>query len=452
MNTRYGVGWRLVWYALNVITSEGASVMSTNRLPVVAGNGLLDRRVFLRKGLAFATIVGASSYLQEGVAQEQAARGLEPWMTQPGKGFSPYGQPAKHESHVARVFGFNFKDFENNGAAWTPLEHMQGTLTPNGLHFVRSHQGTPDIDPTKHFLYIHGEVQKPWKFSVADLLKMPMESRQIFLECGGNSNASWADDPVQKTVGTIHGLISTAEWTGVPLAYLLKQLGVKPAAQWVVATGADAGAFDMSIPLAKMMDDCLVALYQNGERLRPENGYPVRLIVPGWKAVLSIKWLSSLELSKEPAMSRNETARYTELLPSGQSRQFSSVMEVKSVITSPSHGMRLSGPGVYEITGLAWSGAGKIKRVEVSADGGKTWAPASLLSANLPMCTNRFRIAWKWDGKPCVLKSRAIDEKGTVQPMRDDLIAKRGKKGFYHYNAVVSWEVDSVGYVSHTYE
>ena len=426
--------------------------MTIDRLPVVAGNGLLDRRVFLRKGLIFATIATTGTYLQNGLAQEQTSRDLEPWMKVPGKGFTAYGQPSSYEAHVARVFGFNFRDFENNGAAWTPLEYLQGSLTPNGLHFVRSHQGTPEINPEKHFLYIHGEVQKPWKFSVADLMRMPMESRQIFLECGGNSNASWADDPVQKSVGTIHGLISTTEWTGVPLSYLFKQVGIKSGAAWVVATGADAGAFDMSIPLTKIMDDCLLALYQNGERLRPENGYPVRLIVPGWKAVLSIKWLKSIELSKEPAMSRNETARYTELLPSGQSRQFSSVMEVKSVITTPSHGMRLSGPGIYEITGLAWSGIGKIKRVEVSADGGRTWAPASLLSPNLPMCTNRFRIAWKWDGKPCVLKSRAIDEKGFIQPAREDLIAKRGKKGFYHYNAIVGWEVDSVGYVSHTYE
>lgn len=426
--------------------------MAKNDFPVVAGNGLLDRRFFLRKGLVFASAVTASTYLDEVVAEEPMSSRLESWMTVPGKGFSPYGQPSNHEANVLRTFGFNFKDFENNGAAWTPLESLHGSLTPNGLHFVRSHQGTPEINPAKHYLYIHGDIKKPWKFSVSDLMRMPMESRQIFLECGGNSNSSWADDPVQKTVGTIHGLISTAEWTGVSVKYLFQSLGIDPKAKWAIATGSDAGAFNMSIPLSKLMDDCLIALYQNGERLRPENGYPLRLIVPGWKAVLSIKWLGSLELSKEPAMSRNETARYTELLPSGQSRQFSSVMEVKSVITSPSHGMRLSGPGVYEITGLAWSGMGKVKRVEVSADGGQTWAPASILSPNLPMSTNRFRIAWRWDGKPCTLMSRTIDEKGIIQPTRADLIAKRGKKGFYHYNAIVSWEVDSVGYVSHTYE
>jgi sulfane dehydrogenase subunit SoxC len=425
--------------------------MTKDGFPEIAGNGLLDRRVFLRKSLVFAAIANATTYMEAGIAQEQKAD-LEPWMKVPGKGFSPYGQPSPHEAKVIRSIGFNFRDFENNGAAWTPLEHLQGNLVPNGLHFVRSHQGTPDIDPTKHFLYIHGELQKPWKFSIPDLLRMPMETRQLFLECGGNSNSAWAEEPVQRPVGAIHGLVSASEWTGVPVSYLFKQLGVNPSAKWVVATGGDAGAFDMSIPLPKLLDDCLIGLYQNGERLRPENGYPARLIVPGWKAVLSIKWLTSLELSKEPAMSRNETARYTELLPSGKSRQFSSVMEVKSVITSPSHDMILSGPGIYEITGLAWSGHGKIKRVEVSADGGKTWAPASLSSPNLPMSTNRFRIAWKWDGKSCVLKSRAIDEKGNIQPTREALIAKRGAKGFYHFNAIISWEVDSVGYVSHTYE
>ena len=433
-------------------------------LSVVAGGGLLDRRVFLRKGLTFASIVGVSDFLDANASQSFAAEtdanqipkqnssDLEPWMSVPGQRFLAYGQPSSHESQVIRNFGFNFRGFENNGAAWTPLEHLQGNLTPNGLHFVRNHQGTPDIDPQKHFLYIHGEVQKPWKYSIADLLRMPMESRKIFLECGGNSNASWAQDPVQRTVGAIHGLISTSEWTGVPLSYLLKPLGIHANAQWIIATGNDAGAFNMSIPLSKIMDDCFLALYQNGERLRPENGYPVRLIIPGWKAVLSVKWLGSLEISSEPAMSRNETARYTELLPSGKSRQFSTVMEVKSVITSPSHGMRLSGPGVYEITGLAWSGHGKLKKIEVSADGGQTWALASMTAPNLPMCTNRFRIAWKWDGQPCILKSRAVDEKGNLQPMREKLIAERGNKGFYHFNGIVSWEVDSVGYVSHSYE
>lgn len=426
--------------------------MAKDNFPEVAGNGLLDRRFFLRRSFFFAGAVTAGTYIEESLAKDDSIKQLEPWMSVSGKGFTAYGQPSHHEVGVARTFGFNFKDFENNGAAWTPLESLHGSLTPNGLHFARSHQGTPEIDRAKHFLYVHGDVKKPLKFSMSDLMRMPMESRQLFLECGGNSNASWANDPVQKSVGTIHGLISTAEWTGVPVRRVLEAVGVDPGAKWVVATGADAGAFNMSLPLSKLMGDCLIALYQNGERLRPENGYPLRLIIPGWKAVLSIKWLRDLELSREPAMSRNETARYTELLPSGQSRQFSSVMEVKSVITSPSHGMRLSGPGVYEISGLAWSGAGRIKQIEVSADGGKTWAPASLLSPNFPMCTNRFRIAWKWDGKPCVLKSRAIDEKGATQPSRESLIAQRGNKGFYHYNAITSWEVDSVGYVSHTYE
>ncbi len=412
---------------------------SIDDLPAVAGGGLLDRRIFLRSGLVLGSALAADAVRAEA------------WSEQPGLPFTDYGQPSPHERAVARGIGLNYRNVSGNGAAWTPLERLEGTLTPNGLHFVRNHNGTPAIDPARHRLLVHGRVRQALAFDIAALLRYPMQSQQIFLECGGNSNAGWHEEPVQRPVGLVHGLLSCSEWTGVPLALLLDEAGVDRAAGWLVASGADAGALHMSLPLAKALDDCLVALYQNGERLRPENGYPVRLIVPGCKGVLSVKWLKSLQVADQPAMGRNETARYTELLPSGLARQFTTVMEPKSVITSPSHGQSLPGAALYEIRGLAWSGRGRVRRVEVSADGGASWADAALQAPLLPRCLTRFRAAWRWDGRPAVLQSRVTDETGAQQPARAALVAERGRQGFYHYNAVVSWDVDGNGYVSHTY-
>lgn len=432
--------------------------LTLDELLPAAGNGLLHRRVFMRRGLVLGTALAAAEPAVSAVSANaagadvaaDAAKGL-PWTQHPGALFTDYGLPSPHEAPAARRAGLNFRHVTGNGAAWTPLERMEGTLTPNGLHFVRNHNGTPDIDPARHRLLIHGRVQRALRFDVESLLRYPMQSQQIFLECGGNSSSGWFEEPVQRPVGLVHGLISCAEWTGVPLAVLLDEAGVDRRAGWIVATGADAGALHMSLPLAKALDDCLVALYQNGERLRPENGYPMRLIVPGWKGVLSIKWLRALQVSDRPAMGRNETARYTELQPSGLARQFTSVMEAKSVITSPSHGQSLQGPGVYEIRGLAWSGRGRVQRAEVSADGGATWVEAALQEPVLPRCLTRFRAAWRWDGRTCVLQSRTVDETGSVQPTRAALVAERGRKGFYHYNAIVSWAVNAHGFVSHTY-
>lgn len=232
---------------------------------------------------------------------------------------------------------------------------------------------------------------------------------------------------------------------------MLEECGLQPNAKWLIAEGADAAAMNVSIPLEKALDDALLALYQNGERLRPENGYPLRLILPGWEGVTNVKWLHRLQLAEQPAMARNETAKYTELLPSGQARQFSFVMEAKSLITRPSAGQSLPGPGLHPISGLAWSGRGAIRRVEVSADGGKTWQDAALDPPVLPKCFTRFRLPWRWDGSPAVLKSRATDETGYVQPERQTLIAERGRHGYFHYNAIVSWAVAADGSVSHVY-
>lgn len=412
--------------------------------------GLVDRRIFLRRGLQFGLVSGTAA--SAGAAQAPAAEPTSAGIGRPaGQGFSGYGQPSAHEAQVLRSIGLNMVGDSGNGAAWTPIDRLEGTLTPNGLHFVRSHHGTPQIDPAQHRLLVHGLVDRPLSFGVQDLLRYPMQSRQLVIECGGNSHAGWFEEPVQRSVALTHGLVSCAEWAGVPLQLLLDECGVQPGAAWGVAVGADAGAMQMSLPLDKLRADCLVALYQNGERLRPENGYPMRLLVPGWKGVLHVKWLASLQLSAQPAMARNETARYTELLPSGKARQFSFEMGVKSVITTPSHGQRLNGPDLYEIRGLAWTGRGAVRQVDVSADGGAHWVPAALQQPVLPLSWTRFRAAWRWDGRPALLQSRATDDSGQVQPTREALVDERGRRGFYHYNAIVTWEVDAQGQLLHSY-
>lgn len=427
----------------------GPGTLSTDDLQPAAEGGILHRRLFLKQGLVLASAVAGSALGAE-AAEDGPPAPSPPWMQTPGAPFTNYGEPSPHERAVIRLIGAN-RRVAGNGVSWTPLEDLDGTITPSGLHFERHHNGVPQIDPARHRLLVHGMVRQPLVFDVAALLRYPRTSRMLFLECGGNSNAGWHAEPIQRPVGSFHGLVSCSEWTGVPLSTILGQAGIDPRATWVIAEGADAAAMNVSIPLAKILDDCLLGLYQNGERLRPEQGYPLRLLVPGWEGVLQVKWLRRLQLADRPAMTRNETARYTELLPSGRARMFTFVMEAKSLITSPSHGQRLDRPDVYEIRGLAWSGRGRIRRVEVSADGGRSWAEAALQEPVLPQCFTRFRAAWRWDGGDAVLKSRATDETGYVQPERDVLVAERGRHGYYHYNAIVAWAVDADGTVRHVY-
>lgn len=430
----------------------------TDALPV-AGGGLLDRRLFLKRGFLYggAAALGAGAASIGAVAARAAAAGAAmppqtpPWMKMPGAPFTNYGLPSPHEKKVIRWITSN-PDAPGNGVSWTPLHDLDGVVTPNGLHFERHHNGVPDIDPDRHRLLIHGLVARPLTFSVEDLLRYPTVSRLCFVECGGNSNAGWNPRPVQSRAGYFHGLVSCSEWSGVPLSILLDEAGIdRKAAKWLIAEGADAAAVSVSIPVAKAFDDAILALYQNGERVRPENGYPMRLIVPGWEGILHVKWLRRLKAVEAPAMTRYETARYTEIVPGGKARQFTFVMEVKSLITSPSPGVTMQGPGFYEISGLAWSGKGRIARVDVSADGGKSWAEAALCEPVLPACFTRFRIPWRWDGAPAVLQSRAADESGAVQPTRDSLIGERGAFGYFHYHAIVSWGISPEGEISHVY-
>jgi len=424
--------------------STANSSSSLPSAPAVAGGGLLDRRLFLKHGALF----GLAAVAADVAASDAGERPL--WMRVPGAALSNYGQPSSYERDVVRWVAANAAA-PGNGISWTPLHRLAGTITPSGLHFERHHNGVPQIDPAQHRLLIHGLVRRPLRFGMPQLYRYPMVSRTCFIECGGNSNSGWHEEPMRAAAGHLHGLVSCSEWTGIPVKILLEESGVLEAAAWAIAEGADAAAMNVSIPVAKLMADGILALFQNGEKLRPENGYPLRLVLPGYEGVLNVKWLRSLQLAAQPVMARNETAKYTELQPDGRVRQFTLVMEAKSVITHPSPGHRLETPGYYQISGLAWSGRGRIVTVEVSADGGRSWAAAELQEPVLSQSFTRFRVPWRWDAQPCVLQSRARDETGYLQPERRSLIEQRGRHGYFHYNGIVSWAVEADGSLHHVY-
>lgn len=338
--------------------------------------------------------------------------------------------------------------FPTAASSGTPLQHLYGIITPSGLHYERHHAGVPAIDPDQHRLVIHGLVERPLILTMDDIVRFPSVSRIYFMECSGNTPGWTAGNP-KWTVQETHGLISCAEWTGVPLSTLLGEVGLRPEARWILAEGADAAAMTRSLPLDIALDDVIVAYAQNGERLRPEQGYPLRLFVPGLEGNLSVKWLRRLKVGDQPFQSREETSKYTDVMPDGRARQFTFMMEAKSVITSPSGGHALRERGFYEIGGLAWSGRGRITGVDVSTDGGATWKPAVLQEPVLSKCLTRFRLPWDWDGGPALLQSRATDETGYVQPTRERLIGARGTNSQYHFNGIYSWRVAQDGAVSH---
>jgi len=293
---------------------------------------------------------------------------------------------------------------------------------------------------------MHGLVERPLVFTMDDLVRFPSVSRIHFLECSGNGSPEWKV-PTGATVQFTHGLLACCEWTGVPLATLLEEAGVEPQARWILAEGADAAAMTRSIPMEKALDDALLVYAQNRERLRPEQGYPLRLFLPGFEGNMSVKWLRRLKVGDAPFETREETSKYTDLMPDGSARQFTFHMEAKSVITHPSGGQRLRGMGFHEISGLAWSGHGRVRRVDVSVDGGRTWQEARLEAPVLARALTRFRLPWRWDGGPAVLQSRAQDETGYVQPTLQQLVAVRGLRSHYHNNSIQSWKVSEGGEV-----
>jgi sulfane dehydrogenase subunit SoxC len=408
-----------------------------------AGNGMLNRRVFLEGAL----IAGAVGAAPSGGKADPLS--VPRWSTEPGSFFTPYGQPSHFEKDVVRTSPPPANPTTPGiGVARTPIAALDGIMTPSGLHFERSHSGVPDIDPEQHRLIIHGLVKRPLEFTMEALSRYPRVSRIAFVECAGNSGALNAPQPQPLNAQAIHGLLSCSEWSGVRLSTLLDEAGVEPAAKWVLAEGADASGMSRSIPIAKAMDDALICLYQNGEKVRPSNGYPVRLLLPGFEGNMNVKWLRRLKLVESPVMTKDETSKYTILLRDAHAWQFVFPIEVKSIITRPSPGLLLKGSGFYEISGLAWSGRGRVVRVEVSADGGASWTDAALQDPVLPKALTRFRAAWSWNGGPAILQSRATDETGMTQPTRAQFAAERGLRGLYHYNAVASWRIDEKGEAS----
>ncbi|WP_299211794.1 sulfite dehydrogenase [uncultured Tateyamaria sp.] len=413
-----------------------------------AGGGLINRRWLLKNSLLAVPV---------GMVTTQASSDplrVPEWSSAPGLIQSQYGQPSPFESHVTRpVLGLFPEGFgDGSGVSFTPLEKLAGTITPNGLFFERHHSGIPEINPDLHEFVIHGLVEKPLVFSVSNLLKYPMVTRTAFIECARNSYFNSLDEPQQRSAGELHGLIGNAEWTGVPLAALLEEVLVNPAGSWLLAEGADAAKYSRSIPISKALEgDVLIALYQNGERLRPEQGYPMRLVVAGWQGSMSIKWLRRIKVMSDATHARDETSKHTLLQKDGLARQFAFELGVKSTITTPSFGGPPVREGLQQVTGVAWSGAGKIAKVEVSADGGRSWADAILHGAILPKAITRFAIAWNWDGNPSILMSRATDEMGAVQPIRTDWYEPYAAGQIYHQNAIQSWGVSEDGEVSNVY-
>ena len=407
----------------------------------------LTRRALL-SGTAI-SVIPASSIAQS------INEGSPTWMKTPGESFNEYGLPSSQEINTKREIFQPYEEYAPGaGVAMTPLEKLEGIITPNGLHFERSHNGVPNIDARQHELLIHGLVETPLVFKIEDLLKYPMETKTYFIECGGNSfyNSNAFPIAIDRTGGSIHGLMSTSEWTGVPLKNILKEAGIKKDALWLLAEGADAGAMSRSIPLEKALDDTLIALYQNGERIRPEQGYPIRLVVPGWEGNISIKWLRRIKLTKKPTYTKDETSKYSDLLANGKTLQFTFPMEVKSVITQPTAGAIPLKKGPVHITGLAWSGLGKIKKVEVSTDKGKTWNTAHIDGANQKLSPVRFRYNWIWNGEECSIESRATDSKNNVQPQRKDWSIKYGLGHLYHNNSIQIWRIMPDGQIYNEYD
>jgi sulfane dehydrogenase subunit SoxC len=434
------------------------SRQSGSSIQQVAGNGLLDRRALLGRGILLAGAMGAGTAGSlTGAAAEPLAEA--PWSLHPGDVTPPYQRPSQFENNVVRTVD-NPNNEPGGSRARTPHHLLNGMITPNGLHFTIMHGGIPNIDPAQHKLVIHGMVKQPLVFTLDTLSRYSKVSRVGFTECGGNSAPLFSNEPIQADVQALHGLTSCAEWTGVPLWTLLDEAGVDPKAKWIIAEGADSPHLSRSVPLAKVMDDAMVAMYQNGERIQPGQGYPMRLWLPGYEGNMNVKFLRRVQVTDQPGMTYYESKIYSDPLPDGKDTQFYFVQEVKSFITAPSPGLTLKEPGIYEISGIAYAGTGRIAKVLVSADGGKSWAEAALQEPRLPKAFTRFSMPWRWDGGPAILQSRAWDEAGNMQPTREQFVALRGQtskppsvRGFpgHHFNAITSWAVEPKGEVKHVY-
>ncbi len=442
-DTRLKLG-RLKRAPENFVSNELATELSTNGITPT-------RRDFLRNSFLAAMTAGASAS-----ALAQAPKGdpnileKQTWQTTLGQPVAakPYGMPSKYEANLQRRESPGLTRVSAASVAFAPLQGLFGIITPSGLHFERHHQGWYDIDPNKHRLMINGLVKQDMVFTMEDLMRLPSVSRIHFIECGANTGMEWGNVAVP-TVQYTHGMLSCCEFTGVPLSILLDMAGADTKkGKYVLAEGGDGSGMTRTIPMEMALDDVLVVWGMNGEMLRPENGYPLRLVVPGVQGVSSVKWLRRIEVGDMPYASKDEAVHYIDLMPDGMHRQYTSIQECKSVITTPSGGQQLLETGFYNISGMAWSGRGKVKRVDVSVDGGRNWREARMETPVLTKAITRFNIDWVWDGKPAILQSRATDETGHVQPAYRMLREVRGTRSIYHNNAIQSWKVDTNGEVS----
>jgi len=415
------------------------------------------RRGFLKEGAALAGMAFGGIGLARGQTPGSKAGEAHP------EDLHAYGKRSRFENSVRVGNNGVSPAFRNpalrlNGGPHTPLQDSVGIITPTSLHYIVSHgYDPPDIDPRQHRLLIHGMVDRPLILTMEDLRRLPSVSRVHFLECRANNNPSVAQRKVATaTVQITHGLTSCSEWTGVPLSMLLKEAGVKKGASWLIAQGAEPGNHTKSIPVVKALDDVLVAYGQNGEAVRPDQGYPLRLVVPGYEGINNVKWLTRIKLQDQPTMDKREIVDYPELRPDGKARWFNSEIGPNSVITRPSGGERLPGRGFYEISGLAWSGGGAIRRVEVSTDRGRTWKDAQLQEPLHRKAHARFGFAWNWDGSEAVLQSRSTDERGQVQPTIAELATLWSLPSDYfqttgyifgHFNVIQPWNVTRDGSV-----
>jgi sulfane dehydrogenase subunit SoxC len=367
-----------------------------------------------------------------------------------------YGKPSKFERNVQRRPSPGLTQTAQSSVSFAPLQSLFGMVTPSGLHFERHHQGWWDIDPTKHRLMLTGSdakmLKRPMVFTLDELMRLPAVSRFHFIECGANTGMEWGNVAVP-TCQYTHGMLSCSEFTGVPLKLLLEMAGADARrGRYLLAEGADGASMTRTVPM-ELVDsgDVLVAYGQNGEMLRPENGYPLRLVVPGVQGVSWVKYLRRVEVGDQPYGTKDEAVHYIDLMPGGLHRQYSSTQECKSVVTTPSGGQVLLDRGYYSISGLAWSGRGKVQRVDVSVDGGRQWRPARLQTPVLAKCLTRFSLDWVWDGKPALVQSRATDDTGYVQPTHRQLRAVRGTRSIYHNNSVQSWLVQESGEVKNVH-
>lgn len=408
------------------------------------------RRDFLLNGLKLS--VGSALAATVGTAmagKESLPPNVPVWSRKLGRGVVsvPYGHPSKHESDVVRRTVDWLTADSISSISMTPLHEMKGIITPSGLVFERYHAGVPEVNPDDHRIIINGMVDRPLILTMDQLMSFPSESVINFLECPANGGMEWRGTQMEALQFT-HGMLSCCEWTGVKLSTLLDEVGIQKGAKWLLAEGADGAGMSRSIPLEKALDDTLVVYAQNGEMLRPEQGYPVRLFNPGWEGNTSIKWLRRLEIGDKPWYQREETSKYTDLMPDGTARKFSFVQETNSVITSPCPEKPMMHRGIHHLEGIAWSGRGKIKRVDVSLDGGVSWQTAKLKGLVLSKAITRFGMEINWQGEPLLLQSRAIDETGYVQPTLSQLREARGSNSIYHKNSIHTWMLDKDGTVS----